>query len=154
MTDTPKRFSEPRDSSEGNTRKFNSYAEAFARIAKAQEAGFYLEAVTLSESIISDRLVSYTSRPGTGKQPNLNQAFALLIKEIRDVAPELYGELDQWKNARNTLIHQFAKSLPGTPTTAVEDQLAIAKQAAAEGERLARRVCDWHREQKRKEPEA
>lgn len=43
----------------GNAAKFWSYREAWTRIKQAQEQGFYLEAVTIEESIISDRLMSY-----------------------------------------------------------------------------------------------
>jgi hypothetical protein len=43
----------------GNVVKYLSYREAWTRIKQAQEQGFYLEAVTLEESIITDRLISY-----------------------------------------------------------------------------------------------
>ena len=44
---------------EGNANKYFSYSEAWVRIKKARGYGFYLEAVTLEESIIADRLVSF-----------------------------------------------------------------------------------------------
>jgi hypothetical protein len=43
----------------GNADKYFSYSEAWVRIKKARGSGFYLEAVTLQESIIADRLVSF-----------------------------------------------------------------------------------------------
>jgi len=44
---------------ERHANKYFSYREAWVRIKKAQGYGFYLEAITLEESIITDRLVSY-----------------------------------------------------------------------------------------------
>ena len=48
----------------GNIEKFNSYAEGFARINEANEKGFYLEAITIEESIIVDRLLSHLHSKG------------------------------------------------------------------------------------------
>jgi hypothetical protein len=42
-----------------NTQKGDSFTYAFKRISEAKEKGFYLESVTLAESIISDRLYSF-----------------------------------------------------------------------------------------------
>ena len=42
----------------GNVRKANSYREAWARIKLARRQGFFLEAVTIEESIIFDRLLA------------------------------------------------------------------------------------------------
>src|ERR1039458_9885579 len=42
-----------------NANKYFSYSEAWVRIKKARGFGFYLEAITLEESIIADRLVSF-----------------------------------------------------------------------------------------------
>lgn len=42
----------------GNGDKFRAYRESWTRIKEAQKQGFYLEAITIEESIISDRLSS------------------------------------------------------------------------------------------------
>ena len=44
---------------QGNRCKYLSYREAWARIKQAQQQQFFLEAVTLEESIITDRLICY-----------------------------------------------------------------------------------------------
>ena len=41
----------------GNARKYDAYREAWTRIKQAQKNGFFLEAITIQESIISDRLI-------------------------------------------------------------------------------------------------
>lgn len=150
MTEAANRVSKPRKAAKGNTTKFDAYAAAFARITLAQKAGFYLEAVTVAESIISDRLLSYASRPGVKKAPPISEQFAKLIGAIKPVEAGLHDELEKWRKKRNKLIHGFAKSLPGKPLTPVEDTLAAAQEAASEGEHLARRVCEWHRKEKKK----
>jgi hypothetical protein len=43
----------------GNTAKFFSYAAAWGWIKRAIAHRFFLEAVTLEESIVADRLISY-----------------------------------------------------------------------------------------------
>ena len=43
----------------GNAAEYFSYAEAWVRIREARGSGFHLEAVTLQESIIADRLLSF-----------------------------------------------------------------------------------------------
>lgn len=71
----------------GKARKYLSYREAWTRIKVAQEQGFYLEAVTLVESIISDRLVSYLVSVGetdvTGGYVSLHR----LIRRWRERVP-------------------------------------------------------------------
>jgi hypothetical protein len=42
----------------GNSSKYDSYHEAGSRIQLAQDNGFFLEAITIQESIISDRLIN------------------------------------------------------------------------------------------------
>ncbi len=46
----------------GNVAKYLSYREAWARIKLARRQGFFLEAVTIDESIISDRLLSFLEK--------------------------------------------------------------------------------------------
>jgi len=50
-----------------NAMRYFSYKEAWVRIKKAQGSGFYLEAVTLEESIIADRLISFLVYVGAMK---------------------------------------------------------------------------------------
>ena len=59
-----------------NTAKYESYTEAWRRIKAAQEKEFFLEAIVIEESIISDRLVSYLSRPGS-RNPLIKKRIAI-----------------------------------------------------------------------------
>ncbi|MBU0596378.1 hypothetical protein KJ567_06830 [Candidatus Bipolaricaulota bacterium] len=148
----------------GNSTKYESYREAWSRIDSACEDTYFLEAITIEESIISDRIISYLSRPSSPKplKPKGKcryPGFAELVDMVRkDVGgPVLHGDftdlftaLDQWRDSRNTAIHAIVKSDPGTPTHPVEDFLADAQRCAEQGKDLARAVCAWHKAQLKK----
>jgi hypothetical protein len=95
----------------GNSSKYDSYREAWSRIKLAQDNGFFLEAITIQESIIA---------------------------------------VDQWRNVRNEAIHAIVKSEPGQPTQPIDVFLNKAKEAAEEGEHLAREICNWFQKEKRR----
>lgn len=131
-----------------------SYAEAWRRIKAANNAGFHFEAVTICESIISDRLLSFVA--GTEPEPSskltVKTPFGELIKRWRTQTkelPELHGvdlgyAVDQWRNQRNKIVHGLAKSAPGTPPEDLDAFLTQAKETAMRGAALARAVCRWH----------
>jgi hypothetical protein len=141
---------------QGNANKYDSYREAFARIKAAQEAGFYLEAVTIEESVISDRVTSWLSANAiSGKAPPRTGApFKQLIVRWRELWQASHPEetettkridaIDQWRECRNTLVHAIAKSAPGTATIPVDQFLELAKRVAKEGEQHAKAVKKWH----------
>ena len=149
--------SKPKNLNTGNTNKYLSYKEAWTRIKLAQEEGFYLEAVTIVESIISDRLISYLVGIGKIKStPNDRTSFEKLIKNWQSCLenqPEvaiLIERINKWKIARNQLIHGMVKSEPTTPTMHPEDFLILAQKSAKEGETLAKAVTNWHKQEFKK----
>lgn len=145
----------PNRTPEGNVAKYLSYREAWSRIKKAQEQGFYLEAVTLEESIITDRLISYLVGVKIIKRavelkdyPNFGQLIQIWkkqypnpidIQEYRD----LQRAVDEWRGRRNKIVHGMVKSHPGKATDNVTDFLEEAKLTAEEGKMLARLVSYW-----------
>jgi len=140
-----------------NLEKAMSYAEAWRRIRDAQAAGFYFEVVTLCESIISDRLLSYI----VGKHGKANERtnFHDLIKKWEVLAGDgvpvfesvpLPKAVDQWRKRRNEVVHGLVKSEPGKPTQRVGQFLACAEDAADIGRKLADEVSKWHKKQLRK----
>ncbi len=54
-----KKSTPPANGVTGNAAKYESYREAWSRIDAACENQFFLEAITIEESIISDRIISY-----------------------------------------------------------------------------------------------
>ncbi len=144
----------------GNASKYYSYREAWSRIKLAQENGFYLEAIAIQESIISDRLLSYLYRSQEttpslkhGRFPLLNE----LIKKWRSECPNglssgsydnLIEAVDQWRFSRNQVIHAIVKSKPGQPTQSIDLFLQQAQEAAEAGNKIAREVCNWSKKNK------
>lgn len=154
----PKRKSAPakRDWASGNEAKYYGYKEAWARIRLARRQGFYLEAVTIQESILSDRMLSYLSKgvcvelPDATKR-NFSRVQAAWFKEAsarcagadHDELAALHQRIDLWRRLRNTVVHGIVKSKVGPRDDHVTDFLKKAHDAAADGEALARAVDRW-----------
>ena len=139
-----------------NTAKYLSYKEAWRRIKDANTQGFYFEVVTLCESIISDRLLSYVRGVDATNKSTVLTPFATLIAQWRKLASgklpahgnlDLGAAVDAWRVERNTIIHGLTKAEPGTQTAQVQPFLARAEQAAKTGTKLARDVSTWHKSQ-------
>jgi len=137
-----------------NRPKFLSYREAWRRINAAQVGEFYFEVVTLCESIIADRVLSYVRGVDGGSEANVLTPFSKLIGGWRvlvkgtpsDVTTlDLIARVDRWRKNRNEVLHSLSKSMPGVATQDVDDFIQIAKEAAQEGAELARAVSNWHR---------
>jgi Arc/MetJ-type ribon-helix-helix transcriptional regulator len=149
-----------------NPGKYKSYREAWSRIKQAQENQFFLEAITIQESIISDRLISFLAgsnvkniltKDKRGRWPsfgNLIQRWEsefseeLKSGETQNLA-NLINAVDQWRNDRNEAIHAIVKSDPGEPTQDIDLFLRTAKKVAEQGTYLAKEVCKWHQAQKK-----
>jgi hypothetical protein len=156
-----KKSQSPTISPKGNATKYLSYREAWTRIKLARQEGFFFEAITLQESIITDRLINYLVFVGEIKQPTevyKYPNFYELLKLWKKSHPmpiaamgrsNLQEAVDEWRILRNKAIHGMVKSHPGSPTEAVDDFLAVAESAASEGEILARAVSEWCRKMKR-----
>ncbi len=141
-----------------NTSKGMSYAEAWRRIKAASNAGFHFEAVTICESIISDRLLSYVAATNAANTFNVRTSFKSLIEKWRKSASplpmfdgvDLGNAVDCWRDNRNRVVHNLMKSEPGTPTEDVLTFLVRAELTAIRGARLARAVSNWHRDELRR----
>ena len=139
---------------DGNAMKYSSYREAWGRIRRAQGHGFYLEAVTLEESIIADRLISFLVCVGA-VQPDARlerQSFGQLVQQWIALVPEpiktkhfsdLRTAVDEWRKRRNKVVHGMVKSVPGTDHDDVLNFLEEAKLVALEGDALAQALSDW-----------
>lgn len=143
-----------------NANKYFSYREAWGRIRKAQGHGFYLEAVTLEESIIADRLISFLIRSGVVQadarveRQGFGQLVQLWVKSVPDPIPTKYSadlrlSIDEWRKGRNEVIHGMAKSVPCSDHKDPLDFLSKAKAVAVKGEVLALDVSSWCRKVKR-----
>jgi len=157
-----RKSTQPKKAVTGNKQKYLAYREAFARIKESHENGFYLEAIAIEESIITDRIISYLKRPNAPSQlkkgkhggyPSFSNLIKILDKDVgRPIEVKKYNDLcsslNIWRADRNNAIHCLVASEPGTPSQQVDDFLMKAKKCATEGAKLARAICDWHKAQK------
>src|SRR5579864_5342798 len=145
--------------SQGNSDKYKRYREAWARIKEARdeehENGYYFEAVTLEESIISDRLISYLVSRGAKARNLTKKTFHDLINDWRkqtqkdnqeaatngtplDVeVSNLQASVHEWRKLRNQVVHGLVKSSESGDFASFMEE---AKRANAEGEQIARAV--------------
>ncbi|MFP5229566.1 MAG: hypothetical protein ACLGXA_18285 [Acidobacteriota bacterium] len=138
-----------------NTAKYLSYREAWRRINAAITDGYFFEAVTLCESIISDRLLSYVRGVSPSSKATIRTSFATLITEWRKLAgtfpvhqtTDLGEAIDRWRVGRNAVVHGMTKSMPDTATHELQSYMKRVEEAARSGAALARAVSNWHRRQ-------
>lgn len=146
-----------------NIKKYESYKYAFERLKEAIDQEFFLEAVVISESIISDRLISYLvvrhqELKTSDKLPNTRTSFGTLIQKWQQIDQkvsykdwdDLIKDVDKWRIDRNECAHALVKSNPGSSTHSVEEFVNKSRNCALIGIKLARAVCSWTQSKKTK----
>lgn len=132
-----------------NALKKRSLAQnkATERIDSAINAGFYLEAITLAENLISNCLFNYLK----SKNKNLkNASFQKLIKECKELnndAFEMMNDINTWRTKRNTAIHGFIESEIDSLSESEENFISFAKDTSIEGRNFCQNICDWYLKQ-------
>lgn len=139
--------------------KNERYTEAYARIDSSIETKHFFEAITIEESIISDRLCSFLEATNTLKSDQIyKQLFANLIilwkivtknpGTIWEACDELISKVDKWRRQRNKYVHGLVK-FPNQKANIqnTEEFLKGAEKTANEGKYLANSVCDWRNRQ-------
>lgn len=92
--------------------RFMLYKRAIEQFNGALEAGYYLEAITICESLITDRL---ESRCGELGESIAFKNLGALIRKLREIETDrdLYQlidkELDIWRINRNIALHEIVK---------------------------------------------
>lgn len=97
------------------TGRYLRYKLAFDRLDEALVEGWLLEAISLEESIITDRLLSIVG--SDGDPASCRQSLSSLIAQAKKamtgsgapVEGDIFNELDQWRDARNECVHAFCK---------------------------------------------
>ena len=119
------------------------YKSAFKQIKAANEAGFYLEAITLIESLITDSLESRLSYLD-GKDFSFKTIGKLIEKSVKiETDSELKNlieiDLRKWADGRNTSLHEMAKIAEGDFSTWDERYLKL-KNISTKGMTLLRKI--------------
>ncbi|MBD1824395.1 hypothetical protein H6F51_18145 [Cyanobacteria bacterium FACHB-DQ100] len=142
MTGTRERANSSLDGNVGQER-YELYKSAFTWIKEAIDNGYYLEAISIVESLICDRLESHVS-------VLLNKDFGFktlgtLINAIKqhETDPSLRSlildELDEWRKARNRAAHEMVKIEAGKQISWSE-RVKINELTAKEGLALLRKI--------------
>ena len=152
----------------GNKEKYLSYKLAFGMISNAIKCKCYLQAITIEESIMADRLLSFLTFCGENVDRNkssLGFAIKLILGEADnpkinekcqheefDITKgsifEKKQELREFWESRCYLLHGIVKSPSGkSPKILEKDFIEQAKKIANGGKVLTRWVCDWSKRQ-------
>jgi hypothetical protein len=130
-----------------NKQKYNSYRYSFSRINEAIKAKFFIEAVMIEESLISDRILSVLVKNNCLSEKELNKLpqFASLIERTKSLPSpfESASELHEWREKRNKITHAIAKSLPGQPTITTKEFTKLARETAKTGLVLCNKIKRW-----------
>ena len=132
--------------------RHNIYTNVMSKVSEAIKEGFYLEAITLLESIIADRLESLCNQESQSNN-NAFECLGRLIKrakqyQISDTWADVLNELEEWKEKRNDALHQMAKIEDGD-FTSFEERYILCKSYAMNGKRLFRNIDNEIRKYRR-----
>jgi biopolymer transport protein ExbB/TolQ len=119
------------------------YRNAFKRIKQATDQGFNLEAITLIESLISDRLESRLSF--LLKEDFSFKTLGVLINKAKRIENNeelklvITSDLNKWRNQRNSALHEMIKIQEGE-TPSWEDRISNLKNVSESGLKLLRKI--------------
>jgi hypothetical protein len=135
------------------TERHESYQAAWNRMFLAMREGFFLEAIAIQESILTDRLSCFLDHckiVDGKKRVNFRKLIEawkahfpgpLAVKR----EPDLQSAIDEWRNHRNSAVHGFVKDAP------VDEFLRTAKLASERGMQLTSYLCEWCAKELRKQ---
>ena len=141
---------------QGNKHRYFSYREAWARISSANRQGFYLESVTIVESILSDRIRSYMQAQHIFLDESRFISLSKRVGEWRKIEKNnisfkdfdcLISAVTEWVNRRNIVVHAIV-SQRIAERESIDDFLSFSKTTAQDGAKLARAVSAWTRTKK------
>lgn len=117
------------------------YNNAFNHIFKSIQNGYFLEAIALEESFISDRLASYCSYKKYMRKcyATLGEITKNYLTKDENFSKNILTEVDTWRTMRNTCLHAMVKFAEGEDADWGE-KVIFAKEVAEKGEKLCRNV--------------
>ena len=131
------------DTPEKGHKRYEVYKAVLDQYKKSVEAGFYLEAITLMESIITDRLESKLIFSGLISKEEAFRTLDNCLKKLKnhfEILPsDLIDALSAWKDERNRALHEMAKIEEGDETT-FDQRYSSLKAVAEDGHGLFKRL--------------
>lgn len=126
----------------GNVRH-NVFFDAIARYNQAIDAGFFVEAVALVESLISDRMESFVNEyfePDDYSNDKLFNLCSAIQKTKEEEIKKIADQINNWKNQRNDAIHALAKIEETDTENPFRRKYKAAEECAKEGMVLFRKL--------------
>ncbi len=131
------------------TLRLHLFENARQHIEKSMENGYYCEAIAIIESVITDRLESrliYLKPTAIGFR-NLGSAISELKGCEEDtVIKAMLCALDNWREKRNSALHELVKIEEGQPMLQWDQRIQSLSSSAGEGyyllKKLYNRVAD------------
>lgn len=128
--------------------RHDAYQAAMARITDAMKSGFFLEAISLQECLISNCLFNFLKNVGCKLS---NPSFHTLLKEAAkrrhrayEYPSELLDNLDHWRKERNTAIHGFISAASSDLMASREKFEDATKATALTGEAYCSALVSWY----------
>lgn len=119
------------------------YRNAFRRINESIKEGYYLEAIALTESLLSDRLESRVSHL-SGRNVGF-KTLEKLIRQSRETETDLAfkqlveSDVNSWRGKRNEALHEMVKIEEGLEV-GWDERIENLKGTAKEGLKVLRKV--------------
>ena len=140
-------------SNQNNIRR-ELYTKGFKQINNAYDNGFFIEAITIIDSMITDRLEAYVQflLYGEDKQFvaeslfNALKSFGSVTKEknVRDEDfKQIYNKIEGWVPKRNNAVHNFVIIRQDSLDDSADVRLQKLKDTADEGLLLVREVMSY-----------
>lgn len=134
------------------------YRGTYKRLKEANEAGFWIEAIALCESIISDRLQARISHlKGHSEDGRRNKMLGALLRQIKsedtqigfEKLHQIYSDIENWADARNKAVHRAVKLSVGDEFRKWDDFYDALEDTARTGADLCRRLSNEQNRLKR-----
>lgn len=130
------------------------YRRSLNRAKRALAAGFYIESIALTESLLADRLESclflITQQPVT--QRTASQAARALQAQPTFTNQALLADILDWGTRRNRAVHEFAKINNQDGVTSWHSRLREARQVAEAGLELLTQISRANKALRRSGP--
>lgn len=133
------------------TNRNDARTRALARIDKAIESGFYLEAITLEECFMSNSMYNFLiAKDQLSKEVSLHELLKRMVKANFNATVEvkaMFLEADKWRGRRNSSIHGFISSLSSEMVSSTEEFFGLSKDTAESGQKLCAQINEWYAHQ-------
>lgn len=123
-----------------NRLKSELISSAYKRAKRAINAGFFIEAIAIEESLICDRLEAILSRVSK-TEVNISTIGKLIValKPYGVLSEDLAAELQTWQKYRSQTIHQIVK-VTNSESSDWRSRLRFARSTSVEGLQLFQKL--------------